>query len=239
MFCVVGDGEAETGPLAASWHSNKFTNAATDGAVLPILHLNGYKIANPRILARIPESELIGLFEGYGYRPTIIAGDDPALVHQLMAAALDRALDEIRDIQRAAREHGDDRRPQWPMHPEGLDRAKGGRRPARLGKLQLAPGPVCRRPQQPRPPGPARRLAAELLARRAVRRGRPASPGVEGPCASWRAAHERQPAGERRPPAAGPVAARPPADPRRQRGPGTLGDAGAAVGSSGQTSSSR
>jgi xylulose-5-phosphate/fructose-6-phosphate phosphoketolase len=115
VFCVVGDGEAETGPLAASWHSNKFTNPATDGAVVPILHLNGYKIANPTVLARIPERELIALFEGYGYRASIVAGDDPALVHQQMAAALDRALDEIRDIQRAAREHGDERRPTWPM----------------------------------------------------------------------------------------------------------------------------
>jgi xylulose-5-phosphate/fructose-6-phosphate phosphoketolase len=115
VFCVVGDGEAETGPLAASWHSNKFTNPATDGAVIPILHLNGYKIANPTVLARIPEAELIALFEGYGYRPYIVAGDDPQLVHQKMAATLDRALDEIRAIQRSAREGGDERRPTWPM----------------------------------------------------------------------------------------------------------------------------
>jgi xylulose-5-phosphate/fructose-6-phosphate phosphoketolase len=115
VFCVVGDGEAETGPLAASWHSNKFTNPATDGAVIPILHLNGYKIANPTVLARIPEGELIALFEGYGYRPFIVAGDDPQLVHQLMAATLDRALDEIRAIQRSARDDGDERRPTWPM----------------------------------------------------------------------------------------------------------------------------
>ncbi len=115
VFCVVGDGEAETGPLAASWHSNKFLNPATDGAVVPILHLNGYKIANPTILARIPESELIAMFEGYGYRPLIVAGDDPALVHQQMAAALDQALDEIGEIQRMERDHGDERRPAWPM----------------------------------------------------------------------------------------------------------------------------
>jgi xylulose-5-phosphate/fructose-6-phosphate phosphoketolase len=115
VFCVVGDGEAETGPLAASWHSNKFANPAIDGAVVPILHLNGYKIANPTVLARIPETELIALFEGYGYRPSIVAGDDPALVHQQMAAALDQALDAIHEIQRAARERGDERRPTWPM----------------------------------------------------------------------------------------------------------------------------
>jgi xylulose-5-phosphate/fructose-6-phosphate phosphoketolase len=115
VFCVVGDGEAETGPLAASWHSNKFTNPATDGVVVPILHLNGYKIANPTVLARIPETELISLFEGYGYRPAVVAGDDAAVVHQLMAGALDRALDEIREIQRAARDRGDESRPAWPM----------------------------------------------------------------------------------------------------------------------------
>jgi xylulose-5-phosphate/fructose-6-phosphate phosphoketolase len=115
VFCVVGDGEAETGPLAASWHSNKFLNPATDGAVIPILHLNGYKIANPTVLARIAEEELVSLFEGYGYRPLIVAGTEPSLVHQELAAALDRALDEIRGIQRAAREHGDEGRPAWPM----------------------------------------------------------------------------------------------------------------------------
>jgi xylulose-5-phosphate/fructose-6-phosphate phosphoketolase len=115
VFCVVGDGEAETGPLAASWHSNKFLNPATDGAVIPILHLNGYKIANPTLLARITEEELVSLFEGYGYRPLIVAGAEPRLVHQELAAALDRALDEIREIQGAAREHGDEGRPAWPM----------------------------------------------------------------------------------------------------------------------------
>src|ERR1700726_1327273 len=93
--CVVGDGEAETGPLAASWHSNKFLNAQRDGAVLPILHLNGYKIANPTVLARIPEAELVALFEGYGWRPLIVAGDDPAVVHQALAATMDEILAEI------------------------------------------------------------------------------------------------------------------------------------------------
>jgi xylulose-5-phosphate/fructose-6-phosphate phosphoketolase len=115
VFCVVGDGEAESGPLAASWHSNKFSDPAIDGAVVPILHLNGYKIANPTVLARIPESELIALFKGYGYRPVLVAGEDPALVHQAMAAALDEVLDEVREIQRNAREGGDERRPTWPM----------------------------------------------------------------------------------------------------------------------------
>src|SRR6059036_3248886 len=95
VACVVGDGEAETGPLATSWHSNKFLNPVTDGAVLPILHLNGYKIANPTVLARIPERELVSLFEGYGYEPLLVSGDEPESVHQALAAALDEALDRI------------------------------------------------------------------------------------------------------------------------------------------------
>jgi len=113
--CVVGDGEAETGPLATSWHSNKFLNPITDGAVLPILHLNGYKIANPTVLARIPEAELVSLLEGYGYRVRIVAGDEPPLVHQELAAALDACVQEIQAIQRRAREQGEATRPRWPM----------------------------------------------------------------------------------------------------------------------------
>jgi xylulose-5-phosphate/fructose-6-phosphate phosphoketolase len=119
VACVVGDGEAETGPLATSWHSNKFLNPKSDGAVLPILHLNGYKIANPTVLARIPEDELVSLFEGYGYRPLLVTGGfdgAPAEhVHQRFAAALDEVLDEIAAIQRRAREDGDTGRPRWPM----------------------------------------------------------------------------------------------------------------------------
>jgi xylulose-5-phosphate/fructose-6-phosphate phosphoketolase len=113
--CVVGDGEAETGPLATGWHSNKFLNAAQDGTVLPILHLNGYKIANPTVLARIPDQELDSLLEGYGYRVYRVAGDDPALVHQQLAATLDSVADEIAAIQRRAREQGDQTRPRWPV----------------------------------------------------------------------------------------------------------------------------
>jgi xylulose-5-phosphate/fructose-6-phosphate phosphoketolase len=115
VACVVGDGEAETGPLATSWHGNKFLNPRTDGAVLPILHLNGYKIANPTVLARIPEAELVALLEGYGWRPLIVAGDEPAAVHLLFAAALDEALHEIAEAQRAARSGGANLRPRWPM----------------------------------------------------------------------------------------------------------------------------
>ena len=113
--CVVGDGEAETGPLATAWHSNKFLNPRTDGAVLPILHLNGYKIANPTILARIPEAELMSLFAGYGYRPYLVAGDEPADMHRKMAATLDRVVGEIRAIQAKARRDGERARPLWPM----------------------------------------------------------------------------------------------------------------------------
>jgi len=115
VACVVGDGEAETGPLAASWHCNKFLNPATDGAVLPILHLNGYKIANPTVLARISRDELEKLLIGYGYAPYFVAGDDPPLMHQLMAAALDKVIADIAAIQRAARSGGQQERPRWPM----------------------------------------------------------------------------------------------------------------------------
>ncbi|HEX4526237.1 MAG TPA: phosphoketolase family protein [Gaiellaceae bacterium] len=110
VACVVGDGEAETGPLATSWHANKFLHPQRDGAVLPILHLNGYKIANPTVLARISELELASLFEGYGYRPLIVSGDEPDAVHRDLAAALDDALDEIAEIKRNAQA-----RPRWPM----------------------------------------------------------------------------------------------------------------------------
>ncbi len=115
VCCVVGDGEAETGPLAASWHSNKFLNPASDGAVLPVLHLNGYKIANPTVLARIPKDELRSLLEGYGYAPRFIEGSDPAQMHQLMAATLDEVTEEIAAIQRRARSQGEVGRPSWPM----------------------------------------------------------------------------------------------------------------------------
>ena len=114
VFAVVGDGEAETGPLAASWHSNKFVNPAVDGTVIPILALNGYKIANPTVLARIPESELIELFEGYGYTPHLVTGDDPMLVHEQLAETMDTVLDEVDRIKQAARD-GVTERPPWPM----------------------------------------------------------------------------------------------------------------------------
>jgi xylulose-5-phosphate/fructose-6-phosphate phosphoketolase len=115
VACVVGDGEAETGPLATSWHSNKCLNPVHDGAVLPILHLNEYKIAGPTVLARIPRDELDALFRGYGYAPSVVEGDDPLEMHQRMAAALETAVGEIRAIQRNARAKGFKARPRWPM----------------------------------------------------------------------------------------------------------------------------
>ncbi|MFF2901936.1 phosphoketolase [Streptomyces sp. NPDC057966] len=115
VTCVIGDGEAETGPLAASWHSNKFLDPVHDGAVLPVLHLNGYKIANPTVLARLPETELDALLRGYGHDPLYVDGDEPIGVHRAMAAAMDLAVDRIRELQAAARTGGDNRRPHWPM----------------------------------------------------------------------------------------------------------------------------
>ena len=115
VCCVVGDGEAETGPCATGWHSNKFLNPRRDGAVLPILHLNGYKIAGPTVLARIPPSELTDLFVGYGYRPYFVEGDDPKVMHQLMAATMDAVIAEIRKIQQDWRQNGASDRPRWPV----------------------------------------------------------------------------------------------------------------------------
>jgi xylulose-5-phosphate/fructose-6-phosphate phosphoketolase len=115
VACVVGDGEAETGPLATAWHSNKFINPLRDGAVLPILNLNGYKIANPTILARISHEELEALFVGYGYKPYFVEGDEPAQMHQKMAATLEEAIGAIRAQQKSARESNNPSRPRWPM----------------------------------------------------------------------------------------------------------------------------
>jgi xylulose-5-phosphate/fructose-6-phosphate phosphoketolase len=135
VFGIVGDGEAETGPLAASWHSNKFLNPARDGAVLPILHLNGYKIANPTVLARIPDDELFELMRGYGHNPVMVSGDDPRLVHQQMAAALDWAVDEIARIKAAAHSDHEAARPAWPMIV--LRTPKGWTGPKKVDGLQV------------------------------------------------------------------------------------------------------
>ena len=135
VACVVGDGEAETGPLATSWHSNKFLNPVCDGAVLPILHLNGYKIAGPTVLARIPKDELDALFRGYGYEPHFVEGDEPMAMHRQMAATLDVAIAKIRRIQHEARTHGFKARPKWPMII--LRSPKGWTGPALVGGKQV------------------------------------------------------------------------------------------------------
>ncbi len=174
VACVIGDGEAETGPLAASWHSNKFLDPVGDGAVLPILHLNGYKIANPTVLARLGDDELTSLLVGYGHRPIFVRGDEPADVHQQLAAALDDALGDIARIQAAARSGravvptrvADDR----PVHAKGMDLPKGGRRSPGRGDIPRPSGARGRCPGQPRAPQDPRGMVAELSARGTVRR---------------------------------------------------------------------
>ncbi len=161
VACVVGDGEAETGPLAASWHSNKFLNPARDGAVLPILHLNGYKIAGPTVLGRMSDDEIQQLFAGYGHEPMFVEGSDPKLMHRLMADTLDTALQRIRAIQTGAREQGkDERASEMAGHraaqPKGLDRTERGRRPQ--GRRLLA-----------RPSGADRQSARQCFASCAAR----------------------------------------------------------------------
>jgi xylulose-5-phosphate/fructose-6-phosphate phosphoketolase len=135
VACVVGDGEAETGPLATAWHSNKFLDPATDGAVLPILHLNGYKISNPTILARITHEELEHLLRGYGWIPYFVEGHEPELMHEAMAATLDMAVEQIKEIQEAARVHGNLVRPRWPMIV--LNSPKGWTGPKIVDGLQV------------------------------------------------------------------------------------------------------
>jgi xylulose-5-phosphate/fructose-6-phosphate phosphoketolase len=135
VACVVGDGEAETGPLATAWHSNKFIDAKTDGAVLPILHLNGYKIANPTVLARIPHEELVQLLQGCGWMPYFVVGHEPELMHEAMAAALDRAVEDIKKIQHDARVNGNTGRPRWPMIV--LNSPKGWTGPKIVDGLQV------------------------------------------------------------------------------------------------------
>ncbi len=174
VACVIGDGEAETGPLATSWHGNKFLDPVHDGVVLPILHLNGYKIANPTVLARIGREELEQLMRGYGYEPYFVEGDDPSRMHPLMAETLDKVFAEIKRIQIDARERGaapapalaDDRA----HDPQGLDGAQDRRRPAGRRHVPRPPGAACRPAQEPRAPEAAGPMAAQLPARRTVRR---------------------------------------------------------------------
>ena len=135
VTCVVGDGEAETGPLATSWHSNKFLNPVTDGVVLPILHLNGYKISNPTVLARISQEELEHLFKGYGYTPYFVDGDDPNLMHEAMAATLDKVVEAIQEIKKNAKDRQDLTRPLWPMIV--LKSPKGWTGPKEVGGYKI------------------------------------------------------------------------------------------------------
>ena len=165
-LCEVGDGEAETGPMAASWHSNKFLNPATDGAVLPVLHLNGYKIANPTVLARIPHDELRALVEGYGYAPHFVEGSDPDEMHQRMAATLDEVRGgdrrdpacRARGRRRRAAALADDRH----AYPEGMDGSQGGGRAAGRRLVPLAPGAAEPAREAAGPSGAARDVAAQL-----------------------------------------------------------------------------
>ena len=211
VACVVGDGEAETGPLATSWHSNKFLNPARDGAVLPILHLNGYKIANPTVLARISHEELDSLLRGYGYAPHFVEGrraGDNARAHGGHARNRDRrhsAHPGRRSAQRVlkAPDLADDRH----AHAEGLDLSQGDRRQAGGGLLALAPGADERdaRPSRARPH--PRDVDEELPAGGAVRRNRPPRAGTLGAPAAREPPDERQSAHERRRAAARPQAA--------------------------------
>lgn len=182
VACVVGDGEAETGPLAASWHSNKFLDPVHDGAVLPVLHLNGYKIANPTVLARLPEEELDALLRGYGHDPVYVEGDEPAVVHRALAAAMDLAVDRIDAYQRAARDEGVSVRPRWPMIV--LRTPKGWTGPEEVDGLPVENTwrahqvPLLRGPGQPGPPASARGVDALLPARGTLRlRGQAHGPG--------------------------------------------------------------
>src|ERR1700757_1641443 len=135
VACIVGDGEAETGPLATAWHSNKFLDPVTDGAVLPILHLNGYKISNPTVLARITREELEQLLRGYGWTPYFVEGHEPELMHEAMAATLDTAVEQIKKMQQDARVHGNIARPRWPMIV--LNSPKGWTGPKMVDGLQV------------------------------------------------------------------------------------------------------
>ena len=228
---VIGDGEAETGPLAASWHSHNFLDPVHDGAVLPILHLNGFKIANPTILARMPEAQLEQLLRGYGHEPhfvTVADPDDTAAAHRDFAAVLDDCLTEIRDIQSARRGATTGGGAAGPRRnsrrrvsrrrrsalardcaalAEGLDRAQGSRRAAGGRNVAQPPGAAVRGAHQPGAPGAAGGLARIVPARRTLRRRRAPPAGRRGERPRGRTPDERHPVRERRRAAAGPQAA--------------------------------
>ena len=203
--CVVGDGESETGPLATSWHSNKFLNPARDGAVLPILHLNGYKIANPTILGRLSDDKLIQLFTGYGYKPYFVEGDEPEAMHQAMAATLDAIIEEIHAIQNEARSNGSKygALPVWPMiilrSPKGWTGPKFVDGKPVEGTWRAHQVPVADLAAQAGASEDSRRLDEELSARRVVRRERKTDSGIGGTRAERGSAHGGESARERRP----------------------------------------
>ena len=199
---VVGDGEAETGPLATCWHSNKFLNPISDGAVLPVLHLNGYKINNPTLLARISHEELEALFVGYGYTPLFVEGNEPRSMHQAMAATLEHAVLEIRKIQQEARQSGKAQRPRWPMiilrSPKGwtAPRQVDGHYLEGFWRAHQIPLPdVHSNPAHLQATG---KVAAQLRAGEAFRPGGPAHPGIASAAAEGDPADERQPRRQRR-----------------------------------------
>ena len=199
--CVIGDGEAETGPLATSWHSNKFIDPEQDGAVLPILHLNGYKIANPTVLARISHEELDHLMRGYGYEPHFVEGDDPKVMHELMAETLEKVIGDIQSIQQEARSKGFSKRPIWPMivmrTPKGWTCPKEIDGKTDRGLLARPSGADERHGEARTRPHP-RELDEELSPGGAVRFRGAARAGAFRAPAEGNAAHERQPAYERR-----------------------------------------
>ena len=226
VACVIGDGEAETGPLAASWRAHTFLNPVTDGAVLPILHLNGFKIANPTLLARIPESELVEFLRGNGYEPLLVTGgfdgEDTMCVHARMADAIDVAYDRIADIRADAAAGAFDAggaalARHRAAHAQGLDRPSRRRRRAGRGHLPLAPGAALGGARERRAPRDARAMAAFLPARRALRRRRAPGRRARRAAALGRPADERDAGGERRT-AEGARAAR---RPRRSRSTST------------------
>jgi xylulose-5-phosphate/fructose-6-phosphate phosphoketolase len=209
VACVVGDGEAETGPLATAWHSNKFLDPVTDGAVLPILHLNGYKISNPTLLARITREELEQLLRGYGWTPYFVEGHEPGAMHEAMAATLDAAVEQIKEIQQEARVQGNFARPRWPMIV--LNSPKGWTGPKIVDGLQVAryvpfaPGAALRPRHPSRTPQAVGRLAEELPAGGALRCARSPETGIGRACAQGRTTDGSESARQRRHSAARPA----------------------------------
>ena len=202
VTCVIGDGEAETGALATSWHSNKFLNPARDGAVIPILHLNGYKIAGPTVLARIPRHDLASLLEGYGYRPYFVEGHDPEPMHQTMAETIETVVDEIRAIQKNARENGFRQRPVWPMivmiTPKGWTGSQGGGWSADGRHLPRPPSPPDGSGQEAGTRPDSGTVDEKLSSRGIVRRRWQTRAGAHGTGAQRPAADERESQCQRR-----------------------------------------